>query len=74
MVFTAAPMLGDNVVSSLLGGGRIALIAESFDDMIGAMNYRGAAALASILVLSILLMGLAAFFGLQRLIGAARHV
>ena len=54
LVFTAIPMLGDNVASTLLGGGNVALIAESFDDLIRAMNYAGAAALASLLVLAML--------------------
>ena len=54
LVFTAIPMLGDNVASTLLGGGNVALIAESFDDLIRAMNYAGATALASLLVLAML--------------------
>jgi ABC-type spermidine/putrescine transport system permease subunit I len=57
ILFTAIPMLGDNVVSALLGGGRVALLAESFDDLIRAMNFAGAAALASLLVLIILALG-----------------
>lgn len=60
LLFTAIPMLGDNVASTLLGGGRVALIAESFDDLIRAMNFAGAAALASLLVLAIFGMGLLA--------------
>lgn len=59
-LFTAVPMLGDNVASTLLGGGRVALIAESFDDLIRARNFAGAAALASLLVLAIFTMGLIA--------------
>jgi ABC-type spermidine/putrescine transport system permease subunit I len=46
-------MLGDNVVSALLGGGNVALLSESFDDLIRAMNFAGAAALASLLVVFI---------------------
>ncbi|MFZ5674778.1 MAG: ABC transporter permease [Pseudomonadota bacterium] len=68
LVFTAIPMLGDNVASTLLGGGNVALIAESFDDLIRAMNYPGAAALASLLVLAMLL----AFF-VARLVLARRQ-
>lgn len=60
IVFTAIPMLGDNVASTLLGGGNVALIAESFDDLIRAMNYPGAAALASLLVLAMFIAILAA--------------
>jgi ABC-type spermidine/putrescine transport system permease subunit I len=52
-LFTAIPMLGDNVVSALLGGGNVALLSESFDDLIRAMNFGGAAALASLLVVFI---------------------
>jgi ABC-type spermidine/putrescine transport system permease subunit I len=52
-LFTAIPMLGDNVVSTLLGGGNVALLAESFDDLIRAMNFAGAAAMASMLVVFI---------------------
>ncbi|WP_173930937.1 ABC transporter permease [Chelativorans sp. Marseille-P2723] len=53
-LFTAIPMLGDNVASTLLGGGRVALIAESFDDLIRAMNFTGAAALGAILVVAVI--------------------
>lgn len=60
VLFTAVPMLGDNVASTLLGGGNVALIAESFDDLIRAMNFAGAAALASLLVLTIFVLGLGA--------------
>lgn len=59
-LFTAVPMLGDNVASTLLGGGRVALIAESFDDLIRARNFAGAAALASLLVLAVFAIGLCA--------------
>ena len=52
-LFTAIPMLGDNVVSTLLGGGNVALLAEGFDDLIRAMNFAGAAALASVMVVFI---------------------
>ncbi len=66
ILFTAIPMLGDNVVSALLGGGRVALLAESFDDLIRAMNFAGAAALASLLVLIILALGTAVLALLRR--------
>lgn len=59
-IFTAVPMLGDNVVTTLLGGGKVSLIAENFDDMIGAMNFTGAAALASVMIIGIVAAG--AFF------------
>ena len=59
-------MLGDRVVSQLMGGGRVALIAESFNGMIEAMDYSGAAALGSLLVLTILGASFLLFWVLRR--------
>ena len=50
IIFTAIPMLGDNVATTLLGGGQVSLMAETFDDLVRAMNYPGAAALGSAMV------------------------
>lgn len=50
VIFTAVPMLGDNIASTLLGGGRVSLVAEGFDDLIRAMNYPAAAALGTTLL------------------------
>ena len=47
-IFTAIPMLGDNVALTLLGGGKVTLIAESINDMVGSLDWPGAAAMASI--------------------------
>jgi ABC-type spermidine/putrescine transport system permease subunit I len=41
-------MLGDNVALTLLGGGKVTLIAESIDDMVGSLDWPAAAAMASI--------------------------
>jgi ABC-type spermidine/putrescine transport system permease subunit I len=65
-IFTAVPMLGDNVVSRLLGGGKVSLISETFDELIGAMNFVGAAALASVIVLGIVIVGLVTLLTLRR--------
>ncbi|SDB54502.1 ABC transporter permease [Bauldia litoralis] len=63
VIFTAIPMLGDNIASTLLGGGQVSLIAEGFDDLIRAMNFPAAAALGSTLlgvfILTAVLIGLA---------------
>lgn len=58
-IFTAVPMLGDNIAAALLGGGNVPTLAESFDDLIRAMNYGGASALAALLVLTFALAFLA---------------
>lgn len=65
-IFTAVPMLGDNIVSTLLGGGQVALIAEGFNDLVRAMNYTGAAAMATVVLLVILALGLAFHLALRR--------
>jgi ABC-type spermidine/putrescine transport system permease subunit I len=69
VIFTAVPMLGDNVISTLLGGGQVSLIAETFDDMVRAMNYPSAAALATLILLAILVFGLVVRTMMQRRAG-----
>jgi ABC-type spermidine/putrescine transport system permease subunit I len=49
VIFTAIPMLGDNVALVLLGGRNVTLVAEVIDDMVGALDWPGAAAMASII-------------------------
>jgi ABC-type spermidine/putrescine transport system permease subunit I len=49
VIFTAIPMLGDNVVLVLLGGRNVTLVAEVIDDMVGSLDWPGAAAMASII-------------------------
>ncbi len=66
VIFTAVPMLGDNVVSTLLGGGQVSLIAEGFNDLVRAMNFTGAAAMASVVLFVIVGLGLAAHLLLRR--------
>ena len=65
-IFTAVPMLGDNIASTLLGGGQVSLIAESFDSLIRAMNYPGAAALGSVMLLFFGLIAAVIAIGLKR--------
>jgi ABC-type spermidine/putrescine transport system permease subunit I len=49
IIFTAIPMLGDNVALVLLGGRNVTLVAEVIDDMVGSLDWPGAAAMASII-------------------------
>jgi ABC-type spermidine/putrescine transport system permease subunit I len=56
VIFTAIPMLGDNVALVLLGGRNVTLVAEVIDDMVGALDWPGAAAMASIIFALVLLI------------------
>jgi ABC-type spermidine/putrescine transport system permease subunit I len=55
VIFTFVPMLGDNVVSTLLGGGQVSLMAEAVNDLIRVMNYATAAAVSTLVLLMIFL-------------------
>ena len=50
VVFTFVPMLGDNVVPKLVGGGQIWLLGGSMYNLITAMNYSVAAAMSAIVL------------------------
>jgi len=56
IIFTLVPLLGDNVVSTLLGGGRVLLIGEGVNSLIGVLNYPTAAALATVVLLAIVVL------------------
>ena len=56
IIFTFVPLLGDNVVSELLGGGQVLLIGEAMNSLIGALNYAGAAAIATLVLLLIFVL------------------
>mgnify|MGYP001360779660 CR=1 FL=1 len=57
-IFTFVPVLGDNVVTRLLGGGKQEYIADSVMSLVTTMNYTGAAAFATIVLgLSLLFVG-----------------
>ena len=51
VVFTFVPMLGDNVVPKLVGGGQIWLLGGSMYNLITAMNYSVAAAMSAIVLI-----------------------
>ena len=55
VVFTFVPMLGDNVVPKLIGGGQVWLLGGSMYNLITAMNYGVAAAMSAIVLI---LMGI----------------
>jgi spermidine/putrescine transport system permease protein len=63
IVFTFVPMLGEDVVPTLLGGGHVQLIGASVYSLLTVLNYSVAAAM-SVVVLAIM----AAVAGLLRLL------
>lgn len=67
VIFTFVPMLGDNVVAAILGGGQVSLIAEGMNDLVRVMNYAGAAAMATVVLLTIFLLQWLFWFALGRL-------
>ncbi len=56
VIFTAVPMLGDNVSAALLGGGNVALVAESITAMVGSLDFTGASAMATVVFASVALV------------------
>lgn len=50
IIFTFVPILGDNVVPNLLGGGKKEYLADSVMSLSTSMNYAGAAAFATIIL------------------------
>ncbi len=73
VIFTAIPMLGDNVATTLLGGGRVSLMAETFDDLVRAMNYPGAAALGSAMLGAFLVIAIIIVLAFARLRSSATN-
>ena len=55
IVFTFVPMLGDNIVPKLIGGGQVWLLGGSMYNLITAMNYGVAAAMSAMVLI---LMGI----------------
>ena len=53
IVFTLVPMLGDNVVPKLVGGGQVWLLGASMFNLITAMNYTVAAAMSAVVLVLI---------------------
>jgi ABC-type spermidine/putrescine transport system permease subunit I len=54
--FTLVPLLGDNVVSPLLGGGQVLMIGEAVNGLIGVLNYAGAAAVSTLVLFVIFVL------------------
>ncbi|MGA8261783.1 MAG: ABC transporter permease [Arenicellales bacterium] len=67
-VFTFVPMLGDHVVTKLLGGEQVQMLGTAMFDLITAMNYTVAAAMSTVVLLIMLLL-FGAFWLLMRPLG-----
>jgi len=68
VVFTFVPMLGEDVVPALLGGGHVTLLGNSVHSSLTALNYAVAAAL-SVLVLGAMALLIAMFALVMRRAG-----
>lgn len=74
IVFTFVPMLGDDVVSKMIGGQQVAMLGGAMLDLVSALNYSVAAAMSAlVLVLVAVLQGLLVLV-LRRLGGGAALV
>ena len=71
LIMTFIPLLGDNVVPDLLGGGRQEYLADSVLSLSTTMNYTGAAAMATIVFGLLGLLSLIALLLQRRVSGAA---
>jgi ABC-type spermidine/putrescine transport system permease subunit I len=70
-VFTFVPMLGDDVVTKVIGGQQVAMLGSAMLDLISALNYSVAAAMSALVL--VLIAGLQGFLvlALRRLGGGA---
>lgn len=50
ILFTFIPILGDDVVATMLGGGNVALLANSVQSLLTALNYSVAAAVSTMVL------------------------
>ncbi len=71
LIMTFIPLLGDNVVPDLLGGGRQEYLADSVLSLSTTMNYSGAAAMATIVFGLLGLLSLTAMLLQHRAAGAS---
>jgi ABC-type spermidine/putrescine transport system permease subunit I len=59
LVFTFIPVMGDNIVPAILGGGKTEYLADSVMSLSTTMNYAGAAAFATIILVLTALLAVA---------------
>ena len=71
IVFTFIPMLGDNVVPKLIGGGNVWLLGGSIYNLITAMNYGVAAAMSAIVLVLMGVLQVVMWLVLRRIGGMA---
>jgi ABC-type spermidine/putrescine transport system permease subunit I len=67
IIFTLVPLLGDNVVSPLLGGGQVLMIGEAVNGLIGVLNYAGAAAVSTLVLFVIFVLQWFFWLALRRM-------
>lgn len=74
IVFTFVPMLGDDVVAKIIGGQQVLMLGGAMLDLITALNYSVAAAMAAFILLIVAILQLLLVLILQRLGGGASLV
>lgn len=74
IVFTFVPMLGDDVVSKVLGGQQVAMLGGAMLDLITALNYSVAAAMSAFVFVLIAALQLLLVLILRRVGGGASLV
>lgn len=62
IIFTFVPLLGETVVTGLLGGGQVQLLGGSINSLVGVLNYPTAAALG--LIVLVILIGMLALLAI----------
>lgn len=74
VVFTFVPMLGDDVVSKVLGGQQVAMLGGAMLDLITALNYSVAAAMSAFVLVVIAVLQAVLVMILRRVGGGASLV
>lgn len=74
VVFTFVPMLGDDVVSKVLGGQQVAMLGGAMLDLITALNYSVAAAMSAFVLVVIAVLQAVLILILRRVGGGASLV
>jgi ABC-type spermidine/putrescine transport system permease subunit I len=74
IVFTFVPMLGDDVVSKMIGGQQVAMLGGAMLDLVSALNYSVAAAMSALVLILIAVLQGVLVLALRRLGGGAALV
>ena len=74
IVFTFVPMLGDDVVSKIIGGQRVVMLSGAMLDLITALNYSVAAAMSAFVILLVAALQILFVLTIRRIGGGAAMI